>query len=847
MLNDKSLYAFVGHPRDYLHDDDEIQPQDLGTGASHLRAATSSHQDGRGPATAASGAAPYRPSARAFLRAAPSPNVAFASAPAAYGASVPVSASPVGGPPAAHVASAPVGDAPAAYGGSAAVGVSPFGGASVTYGGSAPVGAGRAFYGGSAPVGASPVGGASAVFGGPAPVGASPIGGASSAYRGASAGASGLTARPVPVAAGVGITGAAVGSQLSEAPAAGSTVPLTASQSRNVSAGPGALPPPPPRRRPGSDGARAGTSASHALWAAYISSDDEMLDAPLSTLPRRPRSGAVVDAVGARASRAERRPRAPTPRGTPSPSPTRRRPNSPMPATGVDAAGDRHVAAMSATISDVVSTTSLGFASVRREMTALKREVALSTTQQRLAMTKLDTMALLVEQVMTLLSSNRDILLEARQALAASPPSRTAPAGTVGVSATPAAPDNAGQLDATWIIDMRPVLVTWMEQHFGNARVPSDVWPSSAAVNQFLQAKTAETMGVPPERAAQMLQSKWRLPVRVAKNVQGTGPVPTVAAKRRTPAYRYLHRSVSHFFQRVGTTAVATFGTHMHTEEDVGTLRRVRGTRTKQEVVFSAAEATEMLNENNFLLDAGCRAALMAAAHAVFSRMGLRCFSEPGPSRGGPRTVACTLAHIAVITHKVRQHLMMRTVPASYEGNSGLPQGLNMGHREEWKRELTTLGVILAVQGARAVNGLRVTDGEWAGRTNTELVSPPAVGRDAADGTGNDNLHPAGDHDGGVGNDNLHPVGDGDSGSGDGDAAGGDEDWNAEMGEELYDGEEHEPPARGDGGVDPGADDGDDEEEAPDAYRSARFGSAAAIETLRAVQEAAYRAANGSD
>lgn len=83
------------------------------------------------------------------------------------------------------------------------------------------------------------------------------------------------------------------------------------------------------------------------------------------------------------------------------------------------------------------------------------------------------------------------------------------------------------------------------------------------------------------------------------------------------------------------------------------------------------------------------------------------------------------------------------------------------------KAELTTLGVILAVQGARAVNGLRVTDGEWAGRTNAELVSPPAVGRDAADGTDNDNLNPAGDHNGGVGNDNLHPVGDDDSRSGD--------------------------------------------------------------------------------
>jgi len=67
------------------------------------------------------------------------------------------------------------------------------------------------------------------------------------------------------------------------------------------------------------------------------------------------------------------------------------------------------------------------------------------------------------------------------------------------------------------------------------------------------------------------------------------------------------------------------------------------------------------------------------------------------------------------------------------------------------------------------------------------------------------------------------------------------------MGEELDDGEEHEPPARGDGGVDPGADGGDDEEEAPDAYRSARLGSAAEMDALRAAQEAAHRAAYGSD
>ena len=102
-------------------------------------------------------------------------------------------------------------------------------------------------------------------------------------------------------------------------------------------------------------------------------------------------------------------------------------------------------------------------------------------------------------------------------------------------------------------------------------------------------------------------------------------------------------------------------------------------------------------------------------------------------------------------------------------------------------------------------------------------------------------------YDGGMGKDNLHPVGDDDRGSGDGDAGGGDDDWNAEMGEELYDGDEQDLPARGDGGDEPGANDDDDEEEAPGAYRSARLESAAERDAMRAVQDAAHRAAYGSE
>jgi len=236
----------------------------------------------------------------------------------------------------------------------------------------------------------------------------------------------------------------------------------------------------------------------------------------------------------------------------------------------------------------------------------------------------------------------------------------------------------------------------------------------SATINEYLQNKIADIMGVSPVRAASMLRGKWRLPVRVKKNARPEAPdaaVRTVSAKRKTPAYRLLHRGVSQFYQRIGITAVGTFSSRMHSEESLGTSRRVRGTRTKFEVVFSPTEATDMLANDTFMLDAGCRAALMQAAHAVFDRMRFRNFSDPGPFREGPRNVVCHLAHIALVCLRVRQHLQMRAAPVDEYGNAVLPAGLNVGHRDEWRKEMGTLSVLLAVQSDRAVNGLRITDG----------------------------------------------------------------------------------------------------------------------------------------
>jgi len=593
-------------------------------------------------------------------------------------------------------------------------------------------------------------------------------------------------------------------------------------------------------------------------------SDEEMLDTPLSSLPRRPRPGGMATSIGARVSRVPRRPRAATPRGTPSPSPTRRRrqnPSTPRANATVDG-GQR--SPDGPTLADLLSTCSLGFASVRREVTALKRELALTNTQQRSGINKMDSMAVMVENVVSLVSSNRDMVLELRDrvsAMSSLPPSQ----GSAAAPPSAALEPNGEAEDAAWIVQLRPVPVRWLQHNFANARCASEVWPMSATINEYLQTKIAKIMGVSPVRAASMLQDKWRLPVRVKKNAQPEAPdaaVRTVAAKRKTPAYRFLHRGVSNFYQRIGITAVGTFSSRMHSEESLGTLRRVRGTRTKFEVVFSPTEATDMLANDTFILDAGCRAALMQAAHAVFDRMRFRNFSEPGPSRGGPRNVVCRLAHIALVCLKVRQHLQMRAAPVDEYGNAVLPAGLNVGHRDEWRKEMGTLSVLLAVQSDRAVNGQRITDGEWPGRAMADLAPPPPVlgyseSGDGGDGEDGDDAD-AGNN-GGDGDDGDDEDGDATGGDGDGGDNGAPDDWVADINEEMHPGDDEEPP-EGEEGVEELDARVDEDGEPSAAYRAARaeerrefedahaerrlraLARPAEMVRLRAAQEAAQRA-----
>jgi len=175
-------------------------------------------------------------------------------------------------------------------------------------------------------------------------------------------------------------------------------------------------------------------------------------------------------------------------------------------------------------------------------------------------------------------------------------------------------------------------LVAFLRKSFASPRGAADVWVDMATVNDNIQDWTADRFDVDATSADALLARKWRLPQRgprceptaagdaVADAEEGAG-APT--SRGKTMAYKYLHRAVSHFYQGLGKKAVTAFGTYVNTEEEIGSLRRVRGTRTKYEVVFSPGAAAAMLAADCFITEFVYRGGITRALEVVFSVVGV--------------------------------------------------------------------------------------------------------------------------------------------------------------------------------------------------------------------------------
>ncbi|OSX71002.1 hypothetical protein BU14_0617s0007 [Porphyra umbilicalis] len=399
---------------------------------------------------------------------------------------------------------------------------------------------------------------------------------------------------------------------------------------------------------------------------------------PPESLPRPVAGSTPTLPVGSR------RPRSNAAAGSQSPPSTRtRRVAAPM-MTGTPVSGSGvSPAVVAARLSEMSRVHKDAISGIRREMTASRKELAITNGSLRELTKKMDNIAAIADRLAVSLVMQRRQLdklggelpaaVAAVLALPAVPTAAVETAAAPGsdVGTPSSVPDGASQQevrvqDAQWILDLKVALEEWLLNKFISSTCAADVWMSTADINIFLRDWSQNRLRVDAKAAVRLLQKEWPIRKRAPKTsapVADGQPAVATSKVKMTIAYQYLHRSISHFWQRIGSKAVSAFSSYVHENlsTNKGTLRRLRGTRYKYEVFFSPQDAELLLKDDFFLVDSTCRAGLVRALAAVFDAHGsLRLFCERGPIPGGPRTIACRLGVVAVVATKVRAHLKLR-------------------------------------------------------------------------------------------------------------------------------------------------------------------------------------------
>jgi len=266
-------------------------------------------------------------------------------------------------------------------------------------------------------------------------------------------------------------------------------------------------------------------------------------------------------------------------------------------------------------------------------MTAQRKELAIMNNQQRMLVKKVDDIAVLADRLTSTMTFLRralhdmsvdvgKVVMEVRspsaRGTAASPTAAGAAASTL-----PQSPDDADVRDAQWIVQLRGHINTYLMQLFIQPRDAADVWPETQHINEYSQRWTASRLNVDLTVARELLERRWQLPQRPRRpSTAGldadTTPAPAPVSRNRTMGFRYVNRAVSHFYQKLGNKAVAAFLTFVNNEEGMGSLRRLRGTQTKYEVVLSPTEAAPLMVNNAFMTDYTYHAAVVRALTVVF-------------------------------------------------------------------------------------------------------------------------------------------------------------------------------------------------------------------------------------
>lgn len=223
------------------------------------------------------------------------------------------------------------------------------------------------------------------------------------------------------------------------------------------------------------------------------------------------------------------------------------------------------------------------------------------------------------------------------------------------------------------------------------------VYQSMESHNATLVQLVSARLDISPDAANEKLLE--RIPSSKRKNSRSPATV---------VAYRYLKRSVSHFYENLGKAAVKAFIASVNESTGMAQQVPVRGSSTRTVLTLSKADAEYLRTGDRFVNEAFAHKALLAGAANMFASLSSgHLFEEMTP--GAPaKTVVCLLGHMAFVVTKVREHLRLRAsdgvaVPLAD------PSGMNEGHREPWIRELANLDNVYWRLPA-ACNGLRLKD-----------------------------------------------------------------------------------------------------------------------------------------
>lgn len=109
-------------------------------------------------------------------------------------------------------------------------------------------------------------------------------------------------------------------------------------------------------------------------------------------------------------------------------------------------------------------------------------------------------------------------------------------------------------------------------------------------------------------------------------------------------AYRYLKRTVSHFYEGLGRAAVKAFISSVKESTGMGSEVAVRGSRTRTVLEMSADEAAFFLMNDRLFNELYGHVALLAGARSMFASLNAcHLFSETVPETRA-NTVVCLFA-----------------------------------------------------------------------------------------------------------------------------------------------------------------------------------------------------------